>query len=343
MRELREVDLATLTTLRVGGPAESMVEASTRDELIEAASSIGRNGCLVLGGGSNLVVSDDGVDVPVIAARTVGVGVERDGDSVALRVAAGEPWDALVERCVDEGWSGVESLSGIPGTVGATPIQNVGAYGQEVCDVVVGVDVFDRVTSRVHTMSADDCQFRYRTSVFKDEPNRFVVLDVMFRLARSASSEPVVYAELAKCLDVEQGAAAPIDDVRAAVLELRRSKGMVLDDADHDTWSAGSFFTNPILAPSEVPDRAPTWSQPDGRVKTSAAWLIEDAGFTKGFGEHLGSGRATLSTKHALAVTNRGGASTDDLVTLARTVRDGVRAKSGVTLHPEPTLVGVHL
>lgn len=343
MLERPDVSLASLTTLRVGGVAERVLEASTRDELVDVVRGEGGDGCLILGGGSNLLVSDAGVDVPVIAVRTTGVAVGRDGDEVHLDVAAGESWDVLVARCAAEGWSGVEALSGIPGSVGATPIQNVGAYGQEVADVVASVDVFDRLTGHVHSMTPADCGFGYRTSVFKAEPSRFVVLSVQLRLSVASNGAPVRYSELAGRLDLELGGTAPLVDVRTAVLELRRAKGMVLDDADHDTWSAGSFFTNPVLLQADLPPEAPQWLQADGRLKTSAAWLIEHAGFPRGYGSDLGTGAATLSTKHTLAVTNRGGATTEDILLLARTVRAGVHDRFGVTLHPEPTLVGVHL
>lgn len=343
MEERRDVAFSTLTTLRVGGPAQRLLEVTTTADLVEAVRDTGRDGCLVLGGGSNLVVSDAGVDVPTIAVRTSGVGVDLQGDVVVLDVAAGESWDVLVQRCVVEGWSGVEALSGIPGTVGATPIQNVGAYGQEVADVVASVDVYDRLTARRHTMAPGDCRFGYRSSIFKGEPDRFVVLSVRLMLTVSTLGGTIRYSELARRLGVDDGGRAPLADVRAAVLDLRRGKGMVLDAGDHDTWSAGSFFTNPVLDVGRVPERAPAWALPDGRVKTSAAWLIERAGFAKGFGADVGSGRARLSGKHTLAVTNRGGATTDDVLRLARTVRDGVKAAFGVTLHPEPTLIGVHL
>jgi UDP-N-acetylmuramate dehydrogenase len=316
---------------------------STTDELLDAVRERGRDGCLVLAGGSNLVVGDAGVEVPVVAVRTSGVDVTRTDTDVLLEVAAGESWDYLVALAVSEGWAGVEALSGIPGSVGATPIQNVGAYGQEIAEVVAGVEVYDRLTARRRRMSRADCGFTYRGSAFKGEPGRFVVLTVHLRLRMGDEGAPVRYAELAGVLGVEPGGRAPLPAVRAAVLDLRRRKGMLLDADDHDTWSAGSFFTNPVLPASAVPDGAPRWKQPDGRVKTSAAWLIEQAGFGKGFGSGLGTGRATLSTKHALAVTNRGRATTEDLLLLARTVRSGVRERFGVTLHPEPTLVGVHL
>lgn len=344
MHERHDVRLAELTTLRVGGPAASLFEVSHADELVDTVAGVGRHGCLLLGGGSNVVIADGGVDVPVIQVRTLGVEVVRAGGEVELTVAAGESWDALVARAVGEGWSGIEALSGIPGLVGATPIQNVGAYGQEVADTIEGVEVYDRLTARRHWMSNADCAFGYRTSVFKQERDRFVVLNVRIRLAASPVSRTVAYLELARVLGVDVGATAPTAAVRDAVLSLRRGKGMVLDDSDHDTWSAGSFFTNPVLdAGVALPDSAPRWQQPDGDIKTSAAWLIERAGFDKGFGAEVGRGAATLSTKHTLAITNRGDATTAELLTLARTVRDGVRAQFAIDLYPEPTLINCHL
>lgn len=344
MEEKSGVALADLTTLRVGGPAARFIEIEDTDDLVKVALDVGRDHCFILGAGSNVVVSDDGIDATVLRVQTSGVEVVRTGDHVELTVAAGENWDDLVTKAVDEGWAGLEALSGIPGTVGATPIQNVGAYGQEVAETVVGVDVFDALTGRRHFMSAQDCGFGYRTSVFKREPDRFVVLGVRFRLRPAAVGAAITYSELAKTLGVEVGATAGLSDVRDAVLALRRGKGMVLDAADRDTWSAGSFFTNPILNASQaIPPDAPRWPQSDGRTKTSAAWLIERAGFAKGFGSDVGRGQARVSSKHTLAVTNRGEATTEELLTLARLIRDGVRSTFGIELHPEPTLVGCRL
>lgn len=344
MRARRDVRLADLTTLRVGGVASQLVEVDDTDELVEAVSDVGHDGCLILGGGSNVVVGDAGVDVPVIRVMTRGVAVEESEAAVDLTVAAGEPWDALVDLSVVEGWSGIEALSGIPGLVGATPIQNVGAYGQELADVVVGVEVLDRSIGRRRAMSRAECEFGYRRSVFKHEPGRFCVLAVRLRLVRSAQSRPVRYAELARSLGLPAEGTAPLASVRESVLALRRGKGMVLDPEDHDTWSVGSFFTNPILADaSRLPAGAPRWPLADSTVKTSAAWLIEQAGFGKGFGSDVGRGVATLSGKHPLALTNRGTATTEELLSLARIVQDGVREAFGVELSPEPTLVGCHL
>ena len=319
------MELAELTTLRLGGPAAEYVEARTEAEIIDAA----RDAALVVSGGSNVVVADEGVPGRVVRIATR--GVEREG--ARLTVAAGEDWDALVARCVAGGLQGFECLSGIPGSVGATPIQNVGAYGQEVAETVESVRVFDRETGRVEEMSAADCGFVYRGSVFKYHDRR-IVLSVTFRLNESGVSGPLRYAELARTLDVPVGGSAPLADVREAVLTLRRRKGMVIDPGDPDSVSAGSFFTNPVL--EVAPDGAPAWPEPDGRVKTSAAWLIEQAGFHKGYGD----GRIGISTKHTLALVNRGGGTTAELLALAREIAAGVRDRFGIELHPEPVLVG---
>jgi UDP-N-acetylmuramate dehydrogenase len=255
-----------------------------------------------------------------------------------VSVAAGEPWDPFVARAVERGWVGVEALSGIPGSVGATPIQNVGAYGQEVAQSIASVRVWDRTLRGVRTFAASDCGFGYRTSRFKQDPGRHVVLSVTFQFRQGDLGALVGYAELARSLGVEPGARASMVDVRRAVLDLRRGKGMVLDAGDHDTWSAGSFFTNPVLEADRVPEDAPAWPQGDG-VKTSAAWLIEHAGFGKGYG----AGAVGLSTKHTLALTNRGGARTDDLLALAREIRAGVEARFAIRLDHEPVLVGCEL
>jgi UDP-N-acetylmuramate dehydrogenase len=333
------------TSLRLGGPARTWVTATSEAELVAAVAAADEAGepLLVLGGGSNLVVCDDGFAGTVVQVATTGVTADADDPddlaclgAVTVTVAAGESWDRFVARAVDRGWVGVEALSGIPGQVGATPIQNVGAYGQEVSQTVAQVRTYDRGEGELRTFAADECGFGYRTSRFKREPGRYVVLDVTFLFKQGTLGAPVAYAELARALEVEPGGRAPLVDVRRAVLGLRTGKGMVLDPADHDTWSAGSFFTNPVVAPDALPEGAPAWPQPDGRVKTSAAWLIERSGFGKGYG----AGPARLSTKHTLALTNRGGATTADLLALAREVRDGVRDRFGIELVNEPVLVG---
>jgi len=340
------VRLADHTTLHLGGPAAEFVVAETEDVLVEAVSSADAAGTpvLVLGGGSNLVIADEGFDGRVVRVATRGVTVADASQcaGVSVSVAAGEPWDDLVAHAVAQGWVGIEALSGIPGLVGATPIQNVGAYGQEVSETIATVRVWDRVLRGIRTFANADCGFGYRHSRFKADPARHVVLSVELQLPTGDLGAPVKYAELASTLGVEAGRRAPMAAVRETVLGLRRGKGMVLDPADHDTWSAGSFFTNPMLAPDAaeaLPADAPRWPQADGTVKTSAAWLIDQAGFGKGYGNE----RVSLSTKHPLALTNRGSATAADLVALAREVRDGVEAKFGVRLVNEPVFVGCSL
>jgi UDP-N-acetylmuramate dehydrogenase len=340
--------LSELTTLRLGGPAARYVEAPSEEAAIEAVTAADRadEPLLVLAGGSNVVVADEGFPGTVVRIATRGVA--RDGAAVA--VAAGEPWDPFVAKCVAGGLSGVECLAGIPGSVGATPIQNVGAYGQEVAETIAAVRVLDRADATVRSLGPADCGFTYRSSAFKREPGRWVVLAVRFALEASRRSAPVRYPELARALGVEVGARAPSAAVRDAVLALRRGKGMVLDRNDADTVSAGSFFTNPALdagafaalqaraAQRFGPDvHPPAWPQDDGQVKTSAAWLIERAGFHRGHGNPEG---IAISTKHTLALTNRGAGTTAELVALAREIAAGVQAAFGVALVPEPVLVG---
>ncbi len=346
----RAVPLASLTTLRLGGPARRLMEPATEAEVVEAVRAADASGepLLVMAGGSNLVVSDGGFDGTVVRIATRGVERREAAGGVELEVQAGEDWDALVAACVAEGLAGVECLAGIPGSTGATPVQNVGAYGQEVAGTILGVRVLDRATGRVEELPAEACGFRYRSSLFRRDDRR-IVLAVRFRLARAAKSGPLRYGELARALGLEPGEAAPPPAVREAVLALRRGKGMVIDPADPDSVSAGSFFTNPILAPGAFsalerrvaerlgPDaRPPAFPEPDGRVKTSGAWLIERAGFGRGYGD----GRAGISTKHTLALVNRGGASTAELLAVAREVAAGVETAFGVALAPEPVLVG---
>ncbi|MEV6642089.1 UDP-N-acetylmuramate dehydrogenase [Amycolatopsis sp. NPDC051371] len=336
--------LSAYTTLRLGGPARQFVSAVTSEDLVAAVREADAAGepVLLLGGGSNLVVGDAGFDGTLI--EVANTGWRRDG--AVVEVEAGQNWDAFVAGLVEAGLGGLECLSGIPGSVGATPIQNVGAYGCEVAESIVSVELYDRRTREVRTLKADELGFAYRTSVLKGTDNG-VVLSVRFEIREDGLSAPVRYAELARTLGVEIGAHVPAAEAREAVLELRRGKGMVLDPDDHDTWSAGSFFTNPIVPSAaaeavlaritdSVGSEVPQYPA-DGGVKLSAAWLIERAGFAKG---HPGPGnRVSLSTKHTLALTNRGDATTEDLLALAREVRDGVSERFGVRLHPEPLLI----
>jgi len=336
--------LSEFTTFQIGGPADSLVVARTEEELVDAVRMADAESTpvLIISGGSNMLIADEGFRGTAVAVATQGVATHESPIGVTLKVAAGEPWDSVVALTVDMGWSGVEMLSGIPGLVGAVPVQNIGAYGAEVASAIAKVQVYDRRTGSMTSFTHDECHFGYRTSVFKEEHDRYVVLTVYLHLSLGSSSTPIAYAELARHLGVDVGAKVPLADARRAVLELRRGKGMVLDKTDHDTWSAGSFFTNPIIdltTADSLPLDAPRFPQPDGTVKTSAAWLIDHAGFHKGYG----TPPATLSTKHVLALTNRGGARASDILALARTIRDGVRTAYGITLVPEPTLVGLTL
>ena len=363
------VSLSGYTTLRLGGPAARFVEADSDAEILatlRAADEVGEP-VLVLGGGSNLVVPDEGFPGTVIRILTREVKTTADDDAVLLTVAAGEDWDALVERWVSDGLAGVECLSGIPGLAGATPIQNVGAYGQEVAETIVAVRAYDRVRGLVVELANADCGFGYRSSAFKREAmasagsatGRFVVLRVNIRLARDPLSRPLRYAELARSLGADQGARLPLGDVRATVLQLRRRKGMVLDPDDPDTRSAGSFFTNPVLDPGQFAAleqaveavcgagaQIPRYGAAAGQVKVSAAWLIEHAGFGKGYpggrdGGPLGQQDRgpRISAKHTLALVNPGGSSTNELLDLATEIANGVRETFGAELVREPVLV----
>jgi len=342
------VALAPLTTFELGGPARWLVEAGDAAAVVDALRWARERGLpvTVLGGGSNVVVADSGVDGLVLRVVACGVAVEAEAGGVLVTAAAGEPWDALVERCVGEGWAGLECLSGIPGTAGATPIQNVGAYGQEAGDTIERVRAIDRASLEVVELGARDLGLGYRTSTLREQPDRFVVVSVSFRL-RPAGSPTIAYPELANALAVERHPPS-LAAVRRAVLELRRSKSMVIDPADPNRRSAGSFFVNPVLAPHElravqerslaagIDEAVPSFPAGGDRRKVPAAWLIERAGFGKG---HV-AGRVGISTRHALALVNRGGATTGELLGLARGIRTRVGELFGVRLRPEPVFLG---
>ncbi|MFC0544758.1 UDP-N-acetylmuramate dehydrogenase [Kutzneria chonburiensis] len=350
------VPLNRHTTLRLGGPAARFLPATSAADVVDAVRAADQAGepLLVLGGGSNLVIADDGFAGLVVHIATKGRSFDRLADGrVELTIEAGEDWDRTVAFSVEQGLGGLECLSGIPGQVGATPVQNVGAYGVEIADMLTSVDLLDRRNGRVHQVQAEDLGLTYRSSVLKGTDSA-VVLRARFALQDGGQSAPIRYAELARVLGVELGARVPVADARAAVLELRRGKGMVLEVDDHDTWSAGSFFTNPIVENAELPAvlakiiervgpdaTVPQYPGGPERTKLSAAWLIERAGFGKGHA--AADGRVSLSGKHTLALTNRGDASTADLLELAREVRDGVLTAFGVRLQAEPVMVGCRL
>jgi UDP-N-acetylmuramate dehydrogenase len=334
MRTLHGVPLAPLTTLRLGGPAARLVEVETEEDILAVVRSETAP-LFVLGGGSNVVVADEGWPGVALRIGTRGVNVSDHGDGVTVEVAAGEPWDDLVARAVDEGWAGVECLSGIPGLVGATPIQNVGAYGQEVDQTITRVRVLDRERGAFVDMRPEECGFAYRASIFKHN-DRWIVTRVTFRFARKPTGT-IRYTELARALGAQE---APLRQVRDTVIALRRAKGMVLDPGDPDSVSAGSFFTNPIVSAEKLAALEATYPSiprfPSGdRFKLAAGWLVENAGFCKGYG----AGRVGVSRKHALALVNRGGGTAAELLGLAREIQRGVHARFGVELVPEPVMV----
>lgn len=344
--------LAEHTTFKIGGPANKLVRATTRDEIIAAVSQADRAGepLLVLSGGSNVLIGDEGFDGTVVLVDNHGLEAEVSGCGGAfVQVQAGEVWDDFVAYTISQDWAGIEALSGIPGLVGAAPIQNIGAYGQEVAQTIARVRTWDRQKQELKTFMASDCNFGYRDSVFKrsraddQATGRYVVLDVWFQFGLASLSEPVRYTQLAQTLGVEVGERVDARKVREAVWALRAGKGMVIDPHDHDTWSAGSFFMNPIVDESvaaRLPSTAPRFAQPDGRIKTSAAWLIDHAGFGRGY---PAEGAARLSSKHVLALTNHQDATATDIVALARTVQAGVMERFGIRLEPEPVLVGLEI
>ena len=336
--------LSSFTTLRVGGPARKIVHAHSEAELIEfvkAADSV-KEPILILGGGSNLLISDAGFAGTVIRVESKGNALDYDACSGGMiEVSAGEDWDKFVEISIEKGFADLESLSGIPGTVGGAPIQNIGAYGHEVSETIARVKTYDRSKGEVKTFTNAECKFSYRNSIFKEQPGKYVILTVTFQLRKGAQSLPIAYAELAKQLSVNIGDRVEVTKVRQAVLKLRASKGMLIN-LENEINSAGSFFVNPILSKSaadKLPADAPRWPQNDGKVKTSAAWLMEHSGVVKG--EKLAG--AQISNKHVLALTNSGDATAEDIIELARRARKKVYEKFGIKLEPEVQLVGVNL
>ena len=336
-------NLHNYTSLRVGGPAKSIVNVATEAEIIAAIEAAGDSPVLIIGGGSNVLIADSGFEGTVIHSANNQAESEVDACSGAtLTIGAGEDWDQFVATTISRGFAGLETLSGIPGTVGAAPIQNIGAYGHEVSEFITRVRTYDRQAKAIKTFTNAECEFEYRSSHFKKHPGRYIVLSVQFQIRTGEISTPITYAELAKKLGIAVGEKAPVVDTRNAVMELRASKGMLLDPNDKDSWSAGSFFTNPIVSTevaSALPEGAPKWPTADGRVKTSAAWLIENSGIDKG----QSHGGARISTKHVLALTNSGNATAEELVELAREVRASVQEKFGITLEPEVNLIGITL
>ncbi|MGA0079818.1 MAG: UDP-N-acetylmuramate dehydrogenase [Candidatus Nanopelagicus sp.] len=336
--------LSSFTTLRVGGPARKIVHAHSEAELIEfvKAADSAKEPILILGGGSNLLISDAGFAGTVIRVESKGNALDYDACSGGMiEVSAGEDWDKFVKISIEKGFADLESLSGIPGTVGGAPIQNIGAYGHEISETIARVKTYDRSKGEVKTFTNTECKFSYRNSIFKEQPGRYVILTVTFQLRKGAQSLPITYAELAKQLSVNIGDQVEVTKVREAVLKLRASKGMLIN-LENEINSAGSFFVNPILSKSaadKLPADAPRWPQNDGKIKTSAAWLMEHSGVVKG--EKLAG--AQISDKHVLALTNSGDATAEDIIELARRARKKVYEKFGIKLEAEVQLVGVNL
>ena len=337
--------LSNFTTLKVGGPAQKIVHAHTEAELVEFVKAADKAGekVLILGGGSNLLISDAGFAGTVIRVESKGNALDYDPCSGGMiEVSAGEDWDKFVAQTIEKGFADLESLSGIPGTVGGAPIQNIGAYGHEVSETIARVKAYDRKIGEVVTFTNEQCHFSYRNSTFKADAGRYVILNVTFQLRKGEMSQPITYLELANYLSVSLGDRAPVKEVRKAVLELRGRKGMLINSTDINSNSAGSFFVNPILSKDladKLPADAPRWPQTDGRVKTSAAWLMEHAGVNKG--EKLAG--AQISNKHVLALTNSGDATADDIIELAKMARAKVFQKFGIKLEAEVQLVGLDL
>lgn len=336
-------DLRDYTSLRVGGPAKKFIDAHTEAEIIAAIEEAGDSPILIMGGGTNILVADSGFEGTVIHISNNSLKSEVDACSGAtMTIGAGENWDEFVAMTIDRGFAGLESLSGIPGSIGAAPIQNIGAYGHEVSESITRVRTYDRQQKAIKTFTNSECDFSYRDSHFKSHPGRYIILDVSFQLRIGEFTTPIMYAELAKKLEINVGDKAPVIATRQAVLELRKSKGMLLSQDDHDSWSAGSFFTNPIISAqqaSQLPEDAPRWPLADGRIKTSAAWLIEHSGVHKG--DSVGGAR--ISTKHVLALTNSGDATAKDIAELAKNAQKCVKEKFGISLVPEVNLVGINL
>jgi len=339
---MTEPDLSSFTTLGVGGPATNILHVKSEAELIDAVKSSddSKTPLLILGGGSNVLISDSGFAGTVVRIETTGNSFEIDACSGGtLTVSAGNDWDEFVAFTIDKGLANLESLSGIPGTIGGAPIQNIGAYGHEVSEVIARVRTYDRAKQEIKTFMASDCNFSYRSSIFKESAGRYVILDVTFQLRKGEQSLPIGYLELANELGVEIGARVEISKVREAVLKLRGAKGMLVGQGIN---SAGSFFMNPILKKEiadKLPSDAPKWPMPDGRVKTSAAWLMEHAGVSKG--DRLAG--AQISPKHVLALSNSGDATATDLIDLARSAQEKVKARFGIELQSEVQLVGISL
>jgi len=335
MRKLKNFKLSDHTSLRVGGLALNVGEIQSPSDIQEFVHEYGNQEFFVLGGGSNIVAPDHEIKTPIAYMQLVNSSTKTDGDYVEITAGAGINWDDFVADAVDQGLAGVETLSGIPGTVGASPIQNIGAYGSEVKTSIKSLQIVDGSTGKSRILNNEELKFSYRYSVLKDLTSRFIIENVTFKLKRNKNSNITNYPQVAESLGINPGESVPIKELRKVIIEIRKSKGMVLNSNDHDTFSVGSFFINPVLSKALVPTNAPMYEHESGKVKTSAAWLIEQSGFEKGF-RH---GGAMISSKHTLAISNSGNATAEDVIELSNRIRSGVKQKFGIELTIEPKIL----
>jgi UDP-N-acetylmuramate dehydrogenase len=337
MRQLKGFKLSDHTTLRVGGLATTVCEIQSPSDIQDFVHEYGNQDFFVLGGGSNIVAPDHEIKTPIAYMQLVNSSAKTDGDFVEINAGAGMSWDDFVADAVDQGLSGVETLSGIPGTVGASPIQNIGAYGTEVNSSIKSIQLVDGTTGKSRILTNEELKFSYRFSILKNLTSRFIIENVTFRLKRDKNSKITNYPQVAESLGINPGESVSIKELRNTILAIRKSKGMILDSKDHDTFSVGSFFINPIMEKDKVPTNAPMYENKSGKVKTSAAWLIEQAGFEKGF--RLGG--AMISSKHTLAIANSGNATAEDVIELSNLITSGVLQKFGIALTIEPRILKI--
>ncbi|MFZ9876206.1 MAG: UDP-N-acetylmuramate dehydrogenase [Candidatus Nanopelagicales bacterium] len=338
VKKLKNFKLSDHTSLKIGGSAQSVCEITSPVDIQDFILEFGDKDFFVLGGGSNIVAPDHEIKTPIAFMKIVKQNTKLDNDFIEITAGAGLLWDEFVEDVVDQGFAGIETLSGIPGTVGATPIQNVGAYGSEVKSTIKSVQIVDGSTGKIRQLTNEDLKFGYRTSSLKNMQSKFIIENVTFRFKKSKESNLTNYLEVAKFLNINPGSFVPIKELRKAIIEIRKSKGMVLDPKDSDTYSVGSFFINPVLPKNEIPENAPIYDAPDGKHKTSAAWLIEQAGFNKGYKLK----NAYISNKHTLAICNSGNATAQEIISLAEKIKSGVLDKFKIELQIEPKILKIN-
>ena len=337
VKKLKDFNLATHTSLRIGGVAKNVCEITSPVDIQEFVMEYGNKDFFVLGGGSNIVAPDHEINTPIALMKIVNQSTKIDQDFIEITAGAGLNWDEFVEDVVSQGYSGIETLSGIPGTVGATPIQNVGAYGSEVKSTIKSIQIVDGSTGKTRQLTNEELKFSYRNSILKSMTSKFIIENITFRFKKEKESNLTNYAEVAKFLNVTPGSKVSLKELRNAILEIRKSKGMILDPQDNDTFSVGSFFINPVISKSLIPQGAPIYDAPEGGVKTSAAWLIEQSGFEKGF-TYKG---AHISRKHTLAICNSGKASSNEIMELAQLIQESVLEKFAIKLQIEPKILKI--